>query len=305
MEAGEDPYMCDSKKCGQVARFIGVYRTKIEEDSIMKKSIRSALSVLASVVVIALSTGVFPSFAGEPVKLKVGATAGPHAEILEFVREIAKDKGLDLEVIEFSDYISPNAALDQGDLDANSYQHQLFLDTQNKDRGYHLVAIGKTAVCPLGFYSRKIKDVSELKSGATVAVPNDPANVGRALVLLEKQGFIQLAEGVGYSASVLDIEENPKKLKIIEIEAPQLPRSLDDVDMGAVNVNYAVNAGLRPMEDSILIEDAATSPFANIIVVRDEDKDNPGLRTLVECYQTDEVRKFMLERFQGAFVPAW
>jgi len=257
------------------------------------------LALLALYALVALPAS------AEPEKLKVGATAGPHAEILEFVKEGARDLGLDIEVVEFSDYIAPNAALDQGDLDANSYQHQFFLDTQNKDRGYHLVSIAKTAVCPMGFYSKKLKSIDELADGATVAVPNDPANVGRALVLLEQKGFIKLAEGVGYRASVLDVVENPKKLKLIEIEAPQLPRSLDDVDLGAVNVNYAVDAGLSPLEDALLIEDAATSPFANILVVREADKDRPALRKLVEAYQTDAVKTFMLERFKGAFVPAW
>ncbi|WP_300522745.1 MetQ/NlpA family ABC transporter substrate-binding protein [Aminiphilus sp.] len=261
--------------------------------------------VAAVAFVLCVAAGGTRSSAEELEKLRVGATAGPHAEVLEFVREGARTRGIDLEVVEFSDYIAPNAALDQGDLDANSYQHQFFLDTQNKDRGYHLVSIAKTVVCPLGFYSKRIKDIAELKDGATVAVPNDPANVGRALVLLERQGFITLQEGLGYRASVLDIVANPKKLRIVEIEAPQLPRSLDDVDLGAVNVNYAVEAGLSPMTDALLIEDPATSPFANLIVVREADKDRPVFRKLVEAYQTEDVKRFMLERFKGAFVPAW
>ncbi|MDD3916132.1 MAG: MetQ/NlpA family ABC transporter substrate-binding protein [Synergistaceae bacterium] len=249
--------------------------------------------------------GVSAGNADELKKLKVGATSGPHAEILEFLKEGLKADGIDLEVYAFSDYISPNAALDQGDLDANSYQHQLFLDTQNKDRGYKLVSVAKTVVCPMGFYSKKIGNIDDLKDGATVSVPNDPANVGRALVLLEKKGFIKLKEGVGYRASVLDIVENPKKLRIIEIEAPQLPRALDDVDIGAVNVNYAVEAGLSPLKDSILLEDAATSPFANLIVVREENRDDPLVKKLIESYQTDETAKFMIERYKGGFVPAW
>lgn len=243
--------------------------------------------------------------ADELKKLKVGATSGPHSEILEFLKEGLKADGIDLEVYAFSDYISPNAALDQGDLDANSYQHQLFLDTQNKDRKYKLVSVAKTVVCPMGFYSKKIGNIDDLKDGATVSVPNDPANVGRALVLLEKKGFIKLKEGTGYRASVLDIVENPKKLRIIEIEAPQLPRVLDDVDIGAVNVNYAVEAGLSPLKDSILLEDAATSPFANLIVVREENRDDPLVKKLIEAYQTDETAKFMIERYKGGFVPAW
>jgi D-methionine transport system substrate-binding protein len=256
-------------------------------------------------LLVALVFSVTAPASAELEKLKVGATAGPHAEILEFVKEGARELGLEIEIVEFSDYITPNAALDEGDLDANSYQHKFFMDTQNKDRGYKLVSIAKTAVCPMGFYSKKLRSIDELADGATVAVPNDPANVGRALVLLEQKGFIKLADGVGYGASVLDVVENPKKLKIVEIEAPQLPRSLDDVDLGASNVNYAVEAGLSPLEDALLLEDPATSPFANIIVVREADKDLPVFRKLIAAYQTDAVKAFMLERFKGAFVPAW
>jgi len=239
------------------------------------------------------------------VPLKVGATSGPHAEILEFLAERLKNEGVDLRVFPFSDYITPNAALDQGDIDANSYQHQLFLDTQNRDRGYRLVSVAKTVVCPMGFYSKKIGTIDDLKDGSKVSVPNDPANVGRALVLLEKKGFIKLREGTGYTASVLDIVENPKNLRFIEIEAPQLPRVLDDVDIGAVNVNYAVEAGLSPLKYAILLEDAETSPFANVIAVREEDRDNPLVKKLVEAYRTEETAKFMLERYKGGFIPAW
>lgn len=239
------------------------------------------------------------------VTLKVGATAGPHEEILESLTERLREEGVELQVIPFSDYVTPNAALDQGDLDANSYQHQLFLDLQNEDRGYKLVSVAKTVVCPLGFYSKKISRIEDLKDGATVSVPNDPGNVGRALALLEERGFIKLQEGLGYSASVLDIVENPKGLKFLEIEAPQLPRVLDDVDIGASNVNYAVEAGLNPMEDSILIEDAATSPFANLIVVREEDVESEAVKKLIRAYQTEETAKFMLERYKGSFIPAW
>ncbi|EFC91735.1 lipoprotein, YaeC family [Dethiosulfovibrio peptidovorans DSM 11002] len=237
--------------------------------------------------------------------LKVGATAGPHAEILEFLKDRLKDRGIDLQVYSFNDYITPNAALDQGDLDANSYQHGLFMDTQNQDRGYSLVSVAKTVVCPMGFYSKKIDDVDDLRKGAKVSVPNDPANVGRALALLEEKGFIKLADGVGYRASVLDVVENPKGIKFVEIEAPQLPRVLDDVDMGAVNVNYAVEAGLSPLEDAILLEDPETSPFANIIAAREDNRDDRRIELLIEVYHSDETRKFILDRFKGSFVPAW
>ena len=257
------------------------------------------------VAVLFVQLGAFAAGAAELEKLRVGATAGPHAEVLEYLKEGLRAEGVDLEIYTFNDYITPNAALDQGDLDANSYQHQLFLDTQNQDRGYKLVSVAKTVVCPMGFYSKKIKNIDDLKDRAKVSVPNDPANIGRALALLEKKGFIKLREGVGYKASVLDIVENPKKLKFIELEAPQLPRALDDVEIGAVNVNYAVEAGLSPLKDSILLEDAETSPFANIIVAREDNKDNPLIQKLISAYQSEGTAKFIIERFKGGFIPAW
>lgn len=277
-----------------------------EEMDIKSKGLKKMKKIVV-LCIIALFAGltVFSAHGAELRKLRVGATSGPHSEILESLTERLKAEGVELEVFPFSDYITPNAALDQGDLDANSYQHQLFLDTQNKDRGYKLVSVAKTVVCPMGFYSKKIKNIDDLKDGAKVSVPNDPANVGRALVLLEKKGFIKLKDGVGYTASVLDIVENPKKLNFVEIEAPQLPRVLDDVDIGAVNVNYAVEAGLSPLKDSILLEDAETSPFANVIVVREEDRNNPLVKKLIEAYQTEETAKFMIERYKGGFIPAW
>jgi len=236
--------------------------------------------------------------------IKIGVSAGPHAQILERVKPIAAKQGLDIQIIEFTDYVIPNQALSQGDLQANSFQHEPYLDNQVKDRGYELVTVGKTVVFPMGIYSKKVKSLAELKDGAKIAVPNDPTNGGRALLLLQANGLIKLREGAGLKASPVDVKENPKKLQILELDAAQLPRSLDDVDAAAVNTNYAIEAGLDPSKDTIAKE-SAESPYTNIIAVRKADKDKPWVQTLVQSYHTPEVKQFVLEKFKGAVVPAW
>ncbi|MDX6752604.1 MetQ/NlpA family ABC transporter substrate-binding protein [Geminicoccaceae bacterium 1502E] len=242
--------------------------------------------------------------AGAAERIKVGVTPGPHAQIMEKVAEIAAGKDLEIEIIEFSDYVLPNAALAAGDLDANSFQHQPYLDRQVEDRGYDLVAIARNVNFPMGIYSKKVGGLAELPEGARVGIPNDPTNGGRALALLASGGVIGLPEGLGHRASVLDITDNPKNLRIVEIDAAQLPRSLDDLDAAAVNTNYAVEAGMSPVEDSILIE-PKDSPYANLIVVRADEKDREVFKTLVESYHNDEVRAFIAETFKGAVVAAW
>lgn len=236
--------------------------------------------------------------------LKIGVTAGPHAEIMEAVKKVAEKDGLKIQIVEFNDYIQPNVALNQGDIDLNSYQHQPYLDNMVKDRKFDLVSIGKTVIFPMGIYSKKIKSLKELKDGATLAIPNDPTNGGRALLLLEKQGLIKLKPGTGLNAAVTDIIENPKGLKIKELDAAQIPRSLDDIDFAAINTNYAMTAGLVPTKDAIAIEDA-NSPYSNIIAVRAKDKDNPVYAKFVKAYQSEEVKKFVAEHFKGSVVTGW
>jgi D-methionine transport system substrate-binding protein len=233
--------------------------------------------------------------------LKVGVTAGPHAEIFEKVAAITKKNGLELKIVEFSDYIQPNAALAAGDLDLNSFQHQPFLDNQVIDRKYDLVSVGKTVIFPIGIYSRKIKNLNELKDGSKVALPNDATNGGRVLLLLQSQGLIKLDPKAGLKATPLDVVENPKKLKFIELEAAQLPRSLDDVDLASINTNFAIEAGIDPIKDAIARE-AEQSPYSNVIAVRGQDKDKPWVQTIVKAYQSDEIRAFIKERFKGAVV---
>lgn len=236
--------------------------------------------------------------------IKVGVSAGPHAQILEQVKPIAAKQGLDIQILEFTDYVVPNQALSQGDLQANSFQHQPYLDNQVKDRGYALVSVGKTVVFPMGIYSKKVKSLGELKDGAKIAVPNDPTNGGRALLLLQAEGLLKLRDGAGLKASPVDVKENPRKLQILELDAAQLPRSLDDVDAAAVNTNYALESGLDPIKDTIARE-SADSPYANIIAVRAVDKDKPWVATLVNAYHTPEVKQFVLDKFKGAVVTGW
>lgn len=236
--------------------------------------------------------------------IKVGVTAGPHAQILEQVKGVAAKQGLDIEILEFTDYVIPNQALSQGDLQANSFQHQPYLDNQVRDRGYDIVSVAKTVVFPMGIYSKKVKNLEDLKPGARVAVPNDPTNGGRALLLLQAKGLLTLRDGAGLKASPLDVKDNPRKLQIVELDAAQLPRSLDDVDAAAVNTNYALEAGLNPDTDAIARE-SSESPYANIIAVRTVDKDKPWVATLVKAYHTPEIRQFVLDRFKGAVAPAW
>lgn len=236
--------------------------------------------------------------------IKVGVTGGPHAEILQEVKKVAAQDGLTIKIVEFSDYVQPNAALASGDLDANSYQHQPYLDAQVKDRGYALVSVAQTVNFPMGIYSKKIKSLSELKDGARIALPNDPTNGGRALLLLQKQGLIKLSAGAGLKATPLDIVENPKKLKFMELDAAQIPRSLDDVDAAAINTNFAMQAGLSPRRDAIAIE-PATGPYANIIAVRAQDKNKPWVAKLVRAYHSAQVKQFIDSKYQGSVIAAW
>ena len=236
--------------------------------------------------------------------IRVGVTAGPHAQTMEKVREIAARDGLVLRIVEFTDYIQPNAALAAGDLDANSYQHQPFLDAAVRDRRLPLVSVGKTMIFPMGLYSRRHQTLQDVPNGSRLAIPNDPSNGGRALVLLAKAGLLSLKEGADHSASVADITANPRRIRVVELEAAQLPRALEEVELAAINTNYAINAGLNPVRDAIAIE-GPDSPYANLIVVRRQDREAPWVRRLVAAYQNNEVKDFVQAAFQGSVVPAF
>ena len=238
--------------------------------------------------------------------LKVAATAVPHAEILNFIKPQLKAQGVELQVKEFSDYVQPNMAVEDKQLDANFFQHQPYLDSFNKDRKTSLVIVpnGKVHVEPFGAYSSKIKKLDELSEGAQVVIPNDATNGGRALLLLQKAGVIKLKDGAGITATVKDIAENPKGIKVRELEAATLPRVLAQVDLALINTNYALEAGLNPTKDALVIE-GADSPYVNILVTTAEKKDNADLQKLAKALHTPEVKKFIADQYKGAVVPAF
>lgn len=227
---------------------------------------------------------------------KLGVTAGPHAMIAEKVKELAKKQGLDIDVVEFNDFVLPNIALNEGSLNANSYQHQPFLDAQVKDRGFKLVSVGKTVLMPMGGYSKKVKSVADLKEKAVIGIPNDPTNGARALLLLAKQGLIEVKDK--NLPGIFDITKNPKNLVIKEMDAPQLPRSLDDLDLAVVNTDWIVLAKMDP--ESALFSEGKESPYANIIVVRESTKDNDDVKTLIKVYQSKEIETYVKDTFKGA-----
>jgi D-methionine transport system substrate-binding protein len=238
-------------------------------------------------------------------KVKFGVMAGEEEEIAEVAKKVAAREGLDVQLITFQDYTMPNAALEAGDLDANAFQHKPYLEAQIRDRGYHIVPIGYTIVEPIGLYSRKIKKIDELKNGAQIGIPNDPSNGARALNLLAAHDIIKLAPGKGLSPSVLDIASNPKNLKFVELDAAQLPRSLQDLDAAVINTNYVLSTGLDPVKDALIQEPWKNNPYGNFIAARAKDKDRPDLKKLVAAYESPEVKQFLETRFKGAILPAW
>ncbi|MFT4117865.1 MetQ/NlpA family ABC transporter substrate-binding protein [Bradyrhizobium sp.] len=248
-------------------------------------------------LIAALSLFAAPALADQ--KVKVGISGGDAEIIWAKVKEIAAGDGLDVQVVVFNDYLLPNAALDAGDLDANAFQHKPFLDNQIKTRGYKIVPVGNTIVAPIGLYSKKLKSVAEIKDGASIGIPNDPSNGGRALLLLQAQKLIQLKGGVGILPTTLDVTGNPKNLRIREIDAALLPRSLDDVDAAVVNTNYAVPAGLIPGRDSIALESSVDNPYNNFIAVREKDKDSPWVARLVRAYQNETIRQLIKDKLPG------
>lgn len=237
-------------------------------------------------------------------KIVVGVTSGPHEQIAEVAAKVAKEKGLEVELKSFSDYVLPNTSLAEGDLDANSYQHEPFLDTFNKDHDTDLVPVGKTILNPMGIYSEKYKSFDDIPDGATFGLPNDPTNGARALFVLQEAGYIKLKDGADLTASIRDVEENKKNLQFIELEAAQIPKQLSEVDVAAINTNFALEAGINPKEDSILLE-STDSPYVNYIVVRAENENDPTIKKFVEAYQSDEVRQFIEEEFKGSVIPSW
>jgi len=235
--------------------------------------------------------------------LKVAASAIPHAQILEFIKPQLRTKGIDLQVKVFTDYIQPNLQVEERQLDANFFQHKPYLDAFNREHGTHIVAVPNSAVHvePFGAYSHKVKQVAQLRDGARIAVPNDPSNGARSLLLLQKQGLIKLKDPSYIFATAHDIVWNPKHLQIRELEAATLPRVLDDVDVALINTNYALAAGLDPKKDALFIE-GADSPYANLVAARPDNVNSPAIRELVAALRSPEARKFVVDHYHGAVV---
>lgn len=252
----------------------------------------------------ALAVGLFSAAtAALATPLKLGVSAGPYGEILEFTAKLAAKEGIEAKVIEFTDWNMPNAALQAGDIDANNFQHQPFLDNQIKQRGYDIVPVAKSVVVPMGVYAKKAQSLSDLKPGATISLPNDPTNGARALFLLAKAGVIGLKDGAGLGTTIADIASNPKNVKFVELDAAQLPRSLDDVDASVITLNYAVLAGLDPKK-SLLLEDDQ-SKWHLVWAVRKDRIEDPTIKRFIALYRSPEVRQFVETRFNGTIIPTW
>ncbi|MFJ6014280.1 MetQ/NlpA family ABC transporter substrate-binding protein [Streptomyces sp. NPDC092952] len=237
--------------------------------------------------------------------LVVAASPTPHADILGFVQKnLAEKAGLKLEVKEFTDYVLPNTATETGQVDANFFQHQPYLDDFNAKKNTHLVSVGTVHLEPLGLYSKKVKDLKDIKSGQTIAVPNDTTNEGRALQLLAENGLITLKDGVGSSARLSDITDK-KGLEFKELEAATVPRALNEVDAAVINGNYAIEADLKPAKDALVLEKADGNPYANIIAVKKGNEKDARVQKLLELLHSDEVKKFIEDTYQGSVVPAF
>ncbi|MCA0144301.1 MetQ/NlpA family ABC transporter substrate-binding protein [Blastococcus sp. LR1] len=272
----------------------------------MRTRFPAVLAATAMTAMLAACGGGDAELSGADEPLRVGASPVPHAEILRFIDEnLAEDAGLDLEIKEFTDYIQPNVALDDGSLDANYFQTIPYLEQQEESAGYDFQALEPVHIEPLGIYAETLTDLADLADGATVAIPNDPTNAARALRLLEANELITLADTGDTAPTSLDIEENPKNLEISEVEAAQVPRSLADVDIAVINGNYAIEADLVPAEDALALEEGEGNPNANLLVVRTGDEDDERIQQLEELLHSDEVRQFIEDTYEGAVLAAF
>ncbi|MBM6986286.1 MAG: methionine ABC transporter substrate-binding protein [Acidaminococcaceae bacterium] len=236
--------------------------------------------------------------------IKIGATAGAHAEVVHAVAAEAKKQGLDVQVVEFTDYITPDKALAEGNLDLNAYQHVPFLNNFNKQNNTKLVPIGNTILIRQGIISNKVHDLKDVPDGATVAIPNDPTNGGRGLLLLQQAGLLKLKDGTGYKATPKDVVENPKHLKFKELEAAQLPRSLDDVDLATITMNYVLSSGIDVKKQGLFWEKKDEPLAVMVLAAREQDKDRPEFKKIVAIYKSDAIKKFIEEKFHGTITSA-
>jgi D-methionine transport system substrate-binding protein len=273
--------------------------------------LRRVLTAATAVLTLALAAGCGsddePAGSTDPnAVLKVGASPVPHAEILNYIKaNLAEGEGLNLEVVEFTDYIQPNVALQDKQIDANYFQTVPYLDEQKRSRGYDFTPLEAVHLEPLGLYSRKFDDLAAVPDGAQVGIPNDPTNAGRSLRLLADKGLITLKDTGQNAPTALDVDQNSKQLKITEIEAAQLPRSLQDLDLAVINGNYALEGGLTPAKDALELESAENNPNANLLVVRTGDQDDPRVQKLEKLLHSPEVKKFIEDKYQGAVIPTF
>ncbi|GIF14351.1 MetQ/NlpA family ABC transporter substrate-binding protein [Actinoplanes teichomyceticus] len=271
-----------------------------------RRSLAAALAAASLVLGLAACGSSDDSGDAKSDTLKVGVSPVPHAEILQYVKDnLAAKEGLKLDIVSFNDYVQPNVALKEKQLDANYFQHIPYLEEEVASKGYKFTALKPVHIEPLGVYSKKVKSLAEVPSGGVVAIPNDPSNSGRALNLLAKNGLITLKEGVGVKATQKDIASNPKNLEFKSLEAAQLPRSLEDTALSVINGNYAIETGLKPATDALALETADDNPYANLVVVRTGDENDPRVVKLEKLLHSAEVKKFITDKYQGSVLPAF
>lgn len=263
--------------------------------------------ILSLVICVGSLVGCSKTSDGDTNTVKIGVTGDEH-EIWDLVKDKLEKEDINLEIISFSDYIRPNIALDEGEIDINAFQHHAYLENFNNERGLNIVSIGDTVFAPMAIYPGSSKSLDELKAGSKIALPNDATNLGRALILLQNAGIIKLKDDVGLLPTLKDIVENTKDVEIIELTATQIPRSLQDVDVAVINSGVAVNAGLSPTNDSLLMEDEdleTSKPYINLIAAKEENKDKELYKKVVEAYQSEDIREAIDELFKGESIPAF
>ena len=275
--------------------------------SLKKLSLLAAATLVAAAAFVSGCGSNAPAGGTETTKntvVTVAATPVPHSEILNEIKPLLAKEGIDLKIIEFTDYVKPNLALDDKEVDATFHQHLPFLEKFNAEHNTNLISAGNVHIEPMGVYSHKIKALSDLSLKAKVAIPNDPSNGGRALLILQATGLIKLKDGGTVSSTVQDITDNPKQLQFSELDAAQVPRAIDDVDIAVINTNFALEAGLNPLKDSLVLE-AKDSQYANILAIRAGDESRPEIQKLLKALQSPEVKKFIEDKYKGAILPSF
>lgn len=275
--------------------------------SLKKLSVLAAATLVAAAAFVSGCGSNAPAGGTETTKntvVTVAATPVPHSEILNEIKPLLAKEGIDLKIIEFTDYVKPNLALADKEVDATFHQHLPFLEKFNAEHNTNLISAGNVHIEPMGVYSHKIKTLSDLSPKAKVAIPNDPSNGGRALLILQAAGLIKLKDGGTVSSTVQDITDNPKQLQFSELDAAQVPRAIDDVDIAVINTNFALEAGLNPLKDSLFLE-AKDSPYANILAIRAGDESRPEIQKLLKALQSPEVKKFIEDKYKGAILPSF